>query len=139
ERRFGAERRAEWMPRIVRGWCGLTSQRIRDAFALPETLEGARTLLTLHPMLHPLAYTGFRLDGDRIVLGPVLDDDGCTWVGSPEVLEPVLQAAFPSARLSEDLVVSVGSDPAQLPPELFIAQISTGARFRFSQRRPVRA
>ncbi|MFN2538629.1 MAG: hypothetical protein ABR549_10845, partial [Mycobacteriales bacterium] len=126
ERRFGAERRAEWMPRIVRGWCGLTSQRIRDAFALPETLEGARTLLALHPMLHPFAYTGFRLDGDRVVLGPVLDDDGSTWLGSPEVLEPVLQAAFPSARLSEDLVLSVGSAPAQLPPELFIAQISTG-------------
>lgn len=139
ERRFGAEQRAAWMPRIVGGWGGLTSQRMRDAFALPETLEGALTLLSLHPMLHPVAYTGFRLDGDRVLLGPVLDDDGCTWLGSPAVLEPVLQAAFPTARVSDELVVSVGSEPATLPPELFVAQISTGARFRFSQRRPVRA
>jgi hypothetical protein len=139
ERRFGADQRAAWLPRIVGGWCGLTSQRIRDAFALPETLDGALALLSLHPMLHPVAYTGFRLDGDRIVLGPVLDDDGCSWLGAPSVLEPVLQAAFPTARVSDDLVVSVGHEPAALPPELFIAQISTGARFRFTQRRPVRA
>jgi hypothetical protein len=139
EKRFGADRRGEWMPRIVRGWCGLTAQRIRDAFEIPETLDGALTLLSLHPMLHPVAYTGFRLEDDRVVLGEVRDADGCTWLGSPSVLEPVLQAAFPSARLSEDLVVSLGHEPATLPSELLVAQISTGARFRFSQRRPVRA
>jgi hypothetical protein len=78
-----------------------------------------------------LSYTGFRLDGDRVELGPVLDDVGCTWLGSPEVLAPVLQAAFPSLRLSHDLVVSVGHEPADLPAELFVAQISHGARFVF--------
>ena len=139
EKRFGTELREQWMPRIVRGWCGLTSQRLRDHFGLEETLEGALTLLALHPMVHPVSYTGFRVEGDRVVLGPVLDDDGCTWLGSPSVLEPVLQAAFPTARISDDLVVSVGHEPATLPSELFVAQISTGARFRFSQRRPVRA
>lgn len=139
ERRFGAEARAGWMPRLVRGWCGLTAQRLRDAFALEETLDGVLSLLALHPMLHPAAYTGFRLDDDRVQLGPVLDDDGATWLGSPALLEPVLQCAFPSVRLSDELVVSVGHPPATPPKELLVAQISTGARFRFSPRRKVRA
>ena len=139
ERRFGAERRAEWLPRIVRGWGGLTSQRIRNALGLEETLEGALTLLSLHPLVHPVAYTGFRLEGSRVVLGPVLDADGCSWLGSPELIEPVLQAAFPSVRISDDLDVSVGHEPAELAPELFVAQISTGARFQFTPRKAVRA
>lgn len=135
ERRFGAEQRAAWLPRLVGGWCGLTSQRLRDAFALEETLDGVLSLLALHPS----AYTGFALDGDRVVLGPVLDDDGATWLSSPELLEPVLQCAFPTVRVSHDLAVSLGYAPSELPKELLVAQLSTGARFRFAQRRPVRA
>lgn len=144
QRRLGAEAATGMLPRIVRGWCGLTSQRLRDAFGLTEDLDGVASLLELHPMLFPLPYTGFRLEGSQVVFAPAAaagDTDGGTWVGMPglnEVLEAVVVAAFPSARVSPDLVVSVGHDPAEAPGELFVAQISTGARFRFSERRPVR-
>jgi hypothetical protein len=138
QRRYGVEVAAAMLPRLVAGWGGLTSQRLRDAFGLADDLDGARSLLELHPMLFPLAYTGFRLDGSRLAFGPVLDDDGCSWLATPEVLEPVLQAAYPSVRLA-DLQLSVGHPPAPCAPEVAIARISTGAGFRFAQRRPVRA
>jgi len=48
-------------------------------------------------------------------------------------------SAFPSLRLSDDLQVSVGHAPVEPAPEVGVAQISTGAAFRFTRRRPVRA
>jgi hypothetical protein len=130
------------VPRLVRGWCGLTAQRLALAFDLEPTAEGVATLLSLHPMMHPVAYTGFAVEDDRVTLGAALDDDGATWCGMPDVagvLEAVVQAALPTARLSEDLRISVGHDPVRPAPEVAVARISTGSSFRFNARRPVRA
>ena len=132
------------VPRLVRGWCGLTAQRLAAAFALEPTVEGVGALLSLHPMMHPLIYPGFHVEGDRISFAPTvakLDDDGAPWVGMPalpSVLQSIVQAGFPSARISEDLVITVGHEPVRNAPEVSIARISTGAAFRFSPRRPVR-
>jgi hypothetical protein len=129
------------LPRQVRGWCGLTAQRIREAFGLEPTVDGVASLLALHPMMAPRAYTGFSVLDGQVSLGPALDDDGATWLGLPDlydVLSAVLQAAFPTAQLSPVGVISVGHEPARVAREVGIAQISTGARFQFTQRRPVR-
>jgi hypothetical protein len=137
----GEELMVSMLPRQVRGWCGLTAQRLRDAFHLEATVEGVSTLLSLHPMMAPVAYTGFAVTEGVVSFGEVLDDDGGTWLSSPvrfEVLCAVVQAAFPTAALSADGVLSVDHEPVRVAREVGIAQISTGATFRFNQRRPVR-
>lgn len=144
QQRFGIGQAAAMLPRLVRGWCGLTSQRLRAAFELDETPDGVASLLELHPMFAPVSYTGFHLEGLQLSLAggaAAQDDDGGTWCGMPqlhEVIAGVLQAAFPRARVSEDLVVSLGTEAVPPAPEVAIAQISTGAGFRFTQRRPLR-
>lgn len=153
--RFGAELPSRMLPRLVRGWSGLTAQRLRTAFDLPGTAEGVASLLSLHPMLAPVAYTGARveLEDDRFVRlsfapdAPASQDaDGATWWGMPDlapVLEAVVQAAVPEARVraagERSFLVEVdpGAEPAKLAPEVHIARISTGAGFRFAAGRPL--
>jgi hypothetical protein len=148
--RFGAEQVRGMLPRLLRGWCGLTSQRLQAAFDLPGTAAGVASLLALHPMLAPAAYTGARLVLEderfvRLVLDPqapaAQDADGATWWGMPdlgEVLAAVVQAAVPQARVQQTgpltFVVEVDPAAAPVPParELAIARISTGAGFRFA-------
>jgi AcrR family transcriptional regulator len=65
----GEELMVSMLPRQVRGWCGLTAQRLRDAFHLEATVEGVSTLLSLHPMMAPVAYTGHR-GGRQLRRGP---------------------------------------------------------------------
>jgi len=147
--RYGVELAERMLPRLVRGWSGLTAQRLRDAFALEEDADGVASLLALHPMLAPVSYTGARVEVEdarfvRLSFDPTApaaaDADGATWWGMPglgDVLEAVVQAAFPRARLHPDgllsyvLEVDPGAEPAPLAPEVRIAQISSGARFRF--------
>jgi hypothetical protein len=147
--RFGEDQAASMLPRLVRGWSGLTAQRLRAAFDLPGTAAGVASLLGLHPMLAPVAYTGARveLEDDRFVrlsfdphAPAAADADGATWWGMPglaEVLEAVVQAAVPEARAVADgpsaFVVEVdpAAEPARVASEVHIARISTGATFRF--------
>jgi hypothetical protein len=132
------------LPRQIRGWCGLTAQRLRDAFGLQVTVDGVSSLLALHPMMAPVAYTGFSVTEGVVSFDggvAVRDHDGATWVNMPDRyddLSAVVQAAFPTAAISAEGVISVGNEPVRVARELGIAQISTGATFRFSQRRPVR-
>jgi hypothetical protein len=141
---YGEERMQSILPRLVRGWCGLTGQRLASAYDLQPTVEDVATMLALHPMMHPVAYTGFRVDGDQIAFDPTVakeDDDGATWVGHPDVaqiLDGVVQAAFPTARVSDDLVLSVGHEAQRQAAEVSIARVSTGATFRLAPRRSVR-
>lgn len=141
QQQCGDDLRVSMLPRQVRGWCGLTAQRVRDAFGLQPTVDGVASLLALHPMMAPLSYTGFAVVEGVVSFGSVLDDDGATWLGMPalfDVLSAVVQAAFPTAAISAAGLISVGHEPVRVAREVGIAQISTGATFRFSQRRPVR-
>ncbi len=141
---LGEEQMTSMLPRLVRGWAGLTAQRLVLELGLEPTIEGVATLLSLHPMMHPIAYTGFFVTGDQVSFAPAAsaaDDDGATWCGMPglaAVLEAVVQAAFPTAQLSADLRISVGHEPVRPAPEVAIARFSTGSAFRFTPRRPVR-
>ena len=144
--RFGDDVAAGMLPRVVRGWCGLTAQRLRLALDLPGDVAGVASLLALHPMLAPTAYTGalVELEDDRHVrlsFGRGDDDTG-TWLGHPQraaLIESVVQAAVPETRVVEDgdsVVVVVDPEAAPVPParEVAIARISTGATFRFAAR-----
>jgi hypothetical protein len=142
-RRFGRDVAAEMLPRVVRGWCALTSERLQREYDLPETGDGIASLLALHPMFHPRVYTGFHFDGRHMTFAAaaaVGDADGATWLTLRDlapVLESVVQGAFPSARVSGDLEVTLGHEPAEPSPELFVARISKGALFRFRRREPL--
>jgi hypothetical protein len=144
--RYGEATAAGMLPRLVRGWCGLTSQRLREAFALPPTADGVASLLHLHPALHPVAYTGVGvelLDDEHgaLSLGEG-DGDEATWLSRPDrasVLEGALQAAVPQVRVRVDgaallVVVDPAAEAAPPPREVAIARISTGATFRFGRR-----
>jgi hypothetical protein len=144
--RLGADVATGMLPRLVRGWCGLTSQRLQHAFDLPATADGVASLLALHPALAPVSYTAAQvvLEDDRhvrLVLGEG-DGDAATWLSHPErgqLVAAALQAAVPTVRVHEDgadllVVVDPSAEPAAMPPELAVARISTGAGFRFGAR-----
>ena len=144
--RLGADVAAGMLPRLVRGWCGLTSQRLQRAFDLPPTADGVASLLALHPALGPVGYTEawVELEDDRHVrlsLGEG-DGDGATWLSLPErgqLVAAFLQAAVPCVRVHEDggallVVVDPDAEPASAAPEVAVAHFSTGAGFRFSAR-----
>jgi hypothetical protein len=155
--RLGAERVAVIMPRLVAGWCGLTAQRLRDAFGLEPTVDGLATMLSLHPMFAPRSYVGVTIlaDRDGVRIGfadcPAFqEDDAFTWVtalgrSADAALDAVVSAFDPHARC-EPVSPDVGELRAYRvtidrnrperpePQELAVAKISTGAAFRF--RRP---
>jgi hypothetical protein len=144
--RYGEELADRMVPRLVRGWCGLTSQRLVEAFQLPATADGVASLLALHPVLAPVTYTEARvelLDDQHVSvsLGPG-DGDHATWLSREdrgEVLEAFVKAAVPQARVHADgdallVVVDPAAEPAPPPREVAIARISSGATFRFGRR-----
>jgi hypothetical protein len=152
--RLGADHAAAIVPRLVAGWCGLTAQRLRDGLQLEPTVKGLATMLTLHPMFAPRSYvaSSVEVDGDAVRLAfrdcPALQEgDSFTWVtglgaSSDAALDQVVAAFHPQTRCSpvtpsdgERFAYEVRIDPDAEPlpeaPELAIAKISTGARFRF--------
>jgi hypothetical protein len=154
ESRLGAARVDTIAPRLVAGWCGLTAQRLRDALGLEPTLEGLATMLSLHPMFAPRAYTAATVDLDAgavrvaFVDGPAArEQDAFTWItglgaATDVALGHVVAAFHPQARCTpvttrpgELHAYEIGIDPIAEPvpeiPELAIAKISTGATFRF--------
>ncbi|MDP9183375.1 MAG: hypothetical protein M3P04_11440 [Actinomycetota bacterium] len=144
--RLGADAAAGMLPRLVRGWCGLTSQRLQRAFDLDATAAGVASLLALHPALAPVSYTDAHivLEDDqhvRLSLGEG-DGDAATWLSRPDrgrLVAGLLQAAVPQVRVHEDgtdllVVVDTASEPAPPAPEVAVAHFSTGAGFRFGTR-----
>jgi hypothetical protein len=154
EGRLGAERVATIVPRLVAGWCGLTAQRLRDALVLDQTIAGLATMLSLHPMFAPRSYTGATITvaATEVRIGfagcpAAKEGDAFTWItalgGSMDAALDAVVAAFdPQARCEptaahdgELHAYRVSIDRARPPrresPELGIAKISSGARFRF--------
>ncbi|HVW80851.1 MAG TPA: hypothetical protein VHB69_07945 [Mycobacteriales bacterium] len=159
DRRLGAERVLAIRPRLVTGWCGLTAQRLKDALALPQTIEGLATMLSLHPMFAPRRYVAAAVTVEHGVVrlsfadGPAAHEgDVYTWFSglgadTDASLAQVVAAFDPHALLTrvpprdgELHAYEVRIDPDRQPlaeaPELGIAKISTGARFRFGRAFP---
>jgi hypothetical protein len=152
--RLGPERAAAIVPRLVAGWCGLTAQRLRDALGLEPSLVGLATMISLHPMFAPRTYVALSVevadDSARLTFSDcpaAHENDDHTWftgLGGPTdtALRHVVAAFHPQARLTAvapragelhayELVLDLAADPAKEAPELSIAKISSGARFRF--------
>ena len=149
-----------------RQWTGiaaLTAERLRprlglEADGIPEIAK----LFQLHPTFWPRTYTGFRVEctGDRARLSfspaPAFDEvGGLSWfAGLGDAPHPALDAIAsrvnPRARcvpvpprsgehLAFEVTIDASREPLDDPDELQLARISTGARFVFEQRRPLRA
>ncbi|MCW2782532.1 MAG: hypothetical protein JWR35_2981 [Marmoricola sp.] len=131
--------------RQVTGVAGLTSERLRAAFELPDV----ESVLAIHPVLLPTAYTGVSLDRDTLRIprdSPAVRDGGWLSLVDSDHLAP-LNAMV--RGIGETLVVEVVQDdedalvvrvvdtgttqPEADPVQL--AKLSTGAGFAFQPRR----
>jgi hypothetical protein len=69
--RLGPARARAIRSRLVAGWCGLTAQRLREAFGLEPTAAGLGAMLSLHPMFAPRTYVAVSIEvaDDAVRLG----------------------------------------------------------------------
>jgi len=133
------------------GVAGVVAERFRDALGLPSTLEGAATLLGLHPGLQPYQYVRCDVElGDGLVVR-INRDSGATVDGAwPSMLDAdhlgpldaIVRAVDDHLHcepVSDDetaLVVSVVRGEAALPEtdDVMLTRFSTGAAFAFEDR-----
>ncbi|MBF4162240.1 hypothetical protein ISG29_11115 [Nocardioides sp. CBS4Y-1] len=125
------------------------SERIRAALEIPRDLDGALRVLSLHPLLNPVAYVGGQVDRGartvRVAHGDAHHDG--SWVslvgpGRTTALASALHAVDPTIALdvsgTEDdwtLTVSGGDQPAEPPPEASVMTFTRGSTFEFESRR----
>ena len=108
--RFGIDAVRSIVPRLLAGWGGLTAQRLRDAFELPPTAAGLKTMLDLHPCFAPRHYIAMTTiadaeDGVRLAFGDcpaAHEGDELTWFGAlggsaDDALDQIVQAFDPRA------------------------------------------
>jgi hypothetical protein len=143
------------------GIAGLTAERLRAALGVGgDGIDAVAKLFQVHPAFHPRTYLDFRVTitgaaSARLTLGdcPALhEDDPYSWFaglgGAPHpALDAIARIGNPRARchpvagprLAWDVVIDPHADPAPEPGPVALAKISSGARFVFEQRRPLRA
>ncbi len=133
------------------GVAGVAAERFRDALRLPPTLEGAATLLGLHPGLLPYEYVRGDIElGERLIMRIGRDTgssaDGA-WpsmldadhLGPLDAIVRALDDRFRCEPLSDDeagLVVEVvrGAGPVPESDDVLLTRFSTGAAFAFEDR-----
>jgi len=133
------------------GVAGVAAERFRDALGLAPTLEGAATLLGLHPGLLPYGYVRCDVDlGDRLTVRIGRDTgamaDGA-WpsmldadhLGPLDAIVRVLDDRFRCQPVEDDdagLVVEVvrGAEPVPESDDVLLTRFSTGAAFAFEDR-----
>jgi hypothetical protein len=133
------------------GIAGLAAARIRAALQLPADLDGAATLLSIHPAFNPPGYVDLDIDtSDGLVVrlgrrSPAEDDGAWPALLDEDHLEPlqaILHAVDPCLRAhviassDEALGVAVRPDgePTDEAGEVKVARVSTGATFVFADR-----
>jgi hypothetical protein len=144
------------------GIAGLTAQRLRAALAIPaDDIEAVAKLFQVHPAFHPRTYVDFQVAvtgprSARITIGdcPALaEGDAYSWFAglgaAPHpALDAIARAGNPRARcipaaiargLAWDVVIDPTAAPAPEPGPVQLAKLSSGARFLFERRRPLRA
>jgi hypothetical protein len=141
----------EFLRRQLRGVAGVAAGRLRDAFALPPTLEGAAALLRLHPCLLPYAYVGCDVSLDDRLVVRIGRDTGAqadgAWsstldadhLGPLDAIVRVLDDHLRCVAVSDDgsaLVVEVvrGDAPVPESDDVVLTRFSTGADFAFQDR-----
>ncbi|MEV0030099.1 hypothetical protein [Nocardia sp. NPDC050793] len=134
------------------GIAGLTADRIRRCLRLGDDAEALATVLTAHPALNPLPYTGIAIEHtDSIVRLRIPHDSGAatdgTWPAMLAVdhlapLDALARAVnprwFATAADAEDGVLTVDFGLADTPfrecAEVAVTRFSTGAGFEFADR-----
>ncbi len=133
------------------GVAGVAAERLRDAFALPRTLDGVATLLRLHPGLLPYGYVRCDIEhGAHLLVRIPRDTDAQADGAWPSMLDAdhlapldaivrVLDDRLRCAAVSDDdhgLVVEVvrGDSPSPEPDDVLLTKFSTGAAFAFEDR-----
>ena len=133
------------------GVAGVAAERFRDALDLPPTLDGAATLLGLHPGLLPYEYVRCEVElGERLLVRIPRDtgamDDGA-WpsmldadhLGPLDAIVRVLDDHLRCRPVSDDgsgLVVEVVRSDTAVPEsdDVVLTRFSTGAAFTFADR-----
>ena len=145
---------AEQLTRVRRqqltGAAGVGALRIARALDISPDEDGARRLLTLHPLLNPAAYVDADLGapGAAVVVrrSPAHDDAawislcGPEWTGAlaaiVQALDPHLDVVVtPSAADAWALTVVRRDQPAPEAKEVAVTKFSTGVEFAFQPRR----
>jgi len=133
------------------GVSGVVAERFRDALGLPSTLEGAATLLGLHPGLLPYEYVRCDIELEGRLTVRIGRDTGAAADGAwPSLLDAdhlgpldaivrVLDDRFRCMPLPDDgagLLVEVvrGTEPVPESDDVLLTRFSTGAAFAFEDR-----
>ncbi len=133
------------------GVAGVAAERIRDALGLPPTLDGAATLLGVHPGLLPYEYVRCDVEpGERLFVRIGRDTDAMAdgaWpsmvdgdhLGPLDAVVRVLDDHLRCEPVSDDataLVVEVvrGDSPTPESGDVLLTRFSTGADFTFEAR-----
>ena len=143
------------------GIAGLTAERLRAALAIAgDDIAAVAKLFQVHPAFHPRTYVDFRVDVTgpqtaRLSIGncPALDEgDRYSWFATlgaapHPALDAIARVGNPRARslpvaatagYAWDVVIDPQAPPAPEPPPVALAKLSSGARFAFERRRPLR-
>ncbi|HWP64579.1 MAG TPA: hypothetical protein VNO26_01540 [Candidatus Limnocylindria bacterium] len=144
------------------GIAGLTAERLRAALAIAsDDIEAVAKLFQVHPAFHPRTYVDLRVEVTgprtaRLEIGdcPALQEgDAYSWfAGLTTAPHPALDAIArlgnPRARclptdaargLAWNVIIDPAAMPAPEPGPVQLAKLSSGARFVFERRRPLRA
>lgn len=144
-----------------RGIAPVVADRLRRAMAADlEGLEAVRAVLALHPAFRPRAYTSLTLevrDGSLRAAIPadvpaLAEGDGRSWtaalVDTPDLLAPVVEAVAATARCAAadpadgeavawDIVLDPAAVEADVPNEVLVTRVSTGAEFQLRDPLPL--
>jgi hypothetical protein len=128
------------------GLAGLAAERIKNALALPDGLDGVLRVLELHPLLNPAGYVDAEFEGGRLhVHHSAAHDDGA-WIslctpGSTGPLQAIATAVDPHAAVHVEgtdtdwtLELASTDTAAKVSPEVEVAKFSGGATFVFEPR-----
>jgi len=144
------------------GIAGLTAERLRAALAIGgDDIEAVAKLFQTHPAFHPRTYVDLRIAltgpaSARLTIGecPALGErDPYSWFATlgptpHPALDAIARVGNPRARclpvaaahgLAWDVVIDPETPPAREPASVQLAKLSSGARFVFERRRPLRA
>lgn len=135
--------------RQLTGLAGLAAERIQRALDLPTDLDGARSILELHPLINPAGYVQAEVIDNKLVVHRSPAHDDGAWIGlcSPTSVEPLTAIA---TAINPRLAVRIEGTPADWVAELTetdaaadelmevaITKVSRGSTFTFTPRRSV--
>jgi hypothetical protein len=128
------------------GIAGLTAERIHRALALEATLDGAMSMLQLHPVFNPAAYVDARFEGRTVTVRPSPAHSDRAWLthcgpAEPAPLQAMVRAVDPHLDVeltgepdSWQLTVVERDEPAAEAAEVQLTRFSGGAAFAFQPR-----